>query len=486
MIMELLEELRNLYENQSYEELLKKIESLDPSLKNKPEIIDFYAISLFFTGEHQRALEIMEQLVKEEDNPLYLSHLGFFYYSLGQYSDAFEIFQELIAKDDKNPFYWYNLAATAHRLGLQEQAETALQYAYYLTEQIPDESIKQKISLGVEHAPKIEVKYDVSKKKKSFSPAFEWIQSGILLYRREFYAQALKVFERALSIDPQNVLIHIYLAKSLVMLEEFDKAIQTINKALEQHPHNLLLLELLAYTYERAKRYKDAIETLKRILNTGFRGSILLLNLARNYCFLKQSDHAMNALQELLEKDPKHVEALHLAGVIALNKNDFAKAETFFKNALNVAPDNRNVWLHLGVLQRKKRNYEEAIKIFRQIIEKTDDQRAWFYLAATYGEMGDIERAIESLEVTVKRFPYYAQAWNNLGIYYLQQGKKTEAEHAFQRAAEEGLVSGYSNLILLMIQNKRENDARKMLQTALEKFPHNTKLLKLKNTLQKP
>lgn len=62
------------------------------------------------------------------------------------------------------------------------------------------------------------------------------------------------------------------------------------------------------------------------------------------------------------------------------------------------------------------------------------DAMSWFALGVAYGEMGHIDRAIESNQQALRINPDYASAWYNLGIDYSKLGQTDKVIEAYQQA----------------------------------------------------
>jgi len=75
--------------------------------------------------------------------------------------------------------------------------------------------------------------------------------------------------------------------------------------------------------------------------------------------------------------------------------------------------------------------------------------------------------------------PQYAEAENNLGVVYGQQGKSAEAEKLFRQAVENNpqYAQAFVNLGLILAGQSRFPEANQALQTAVRLEPNNTKAL---------
>jgi tetratricopeptide (TPR) repeat protein/ADP-heptose:LPS heptosyltransferase len=143
---------------------------------------------------------------------------------------------------------------------------------------------------------------------------------------------------------------------------------------------------------------------------------------------------------QILQVEPRHVDALHLLGVLAhqTGRNDLAIAyigKAIAQNA-NRAPFHSN-------------------------------------LGAAYQALGKLSEAEACYRQALQLQPAYAQAHNNLGLALLDQGKLDEAEASFRRAVglKPDYVEAYNNLGSTLHWLGRLGEAVKHYQHALHLDP---------------
>jgi predicted O-linked N-acetylglucosamine transferase (SPINDLY family) len=75
----------------------------------------------------------------------------------------------------------------------------------------------------------------------------------------------------------------------------------------------------------------------------------------------------------VLDADPNHAEALHLAGLIALQRGVPDKAVELLGRAAAIAPDNADCLHNLGVAWASSGRMVDAVAAFRRVIDLADD-----------------------------------------------------------------------------------------------------------------
>ncbi len=87
-------------------------------------------------------------------------------------------------------------------------------------------------------------------------------------------------------------------------------------------------------------------------------------------------------------------------GQVFIGKNEFEKAEEYFEKALLPDSTNADIFVGLGVIEGRRKNYTEAKEYFERAIElKPDSQEAHYNLGLVFKNMGDKEGARRELEI---------------------------------------------------------------------------------------
>ena len=146
---------------------------------------------------------------------------------------------------------------------------------------------------------------------------------------------------------------------------------------------------------------------------------------------------AENIYQQILQIDPRHADALHLSGVVAMQtgRNDLAIKQ--IANAIQVRPNFTeaynnlgNALKNLGRLQDSVLSYQKATELNAQLPE------AHYNLGAALQDLGDLPAALDAYQAALKRRPEYLLALNNMGNVLRDLGRFGEAVSAYQAAIE--------------------------------------------------
>ena len=117
-------------------------------------------------------------------------------------------------------------------------------------------------------------------------------------------------------------------------------------------------------------------------------------------------EEAEKCFLDLLKKEPTNAEAINDLGVIQHAKGNLQEAEDLFLKALAFKKDFLDALLNLADLyQNTKRWGDAAIQLKKCIAVKTQEPNFYNQLGIVYFEMGNIEKARDSLEKSLKINP---------------------------------------------------------------------------------
>jgi eukaryotic-like serine/threonine-protein kinase len=152
--------------------------------------------------------------------------------------------------------------------------------------------------------------------------------------------------------------------------------------------------------------------------------------------------------------------------------NDIPEAEDHYKRALALDPKLAMAWARLGVIYLNGGQAGKAVEYFSKAHELSGDvsERERLYIEGHYyGEVtGDLDKAIETLQVAVQEYPLQLDNYVNLGATYSSAGKPEKGQEAMLKAlalqpdesiALMDVISGYTVV-------DRYDEARKYVATA--------------------
>lgn len=141
-------------------------------------------------------------------------------------------------------------------------------------------------------------------------------------------------------------------------------------------------------------------------------------------------DEAEKAYREVLAQDAHNVDALHFLGVLAFQRNDFARAGELIAQALSRNPANAAAHNNLGNVLKAQGKLDEALRSYVQaLVLDPEYADALCNLAGLYERRGSADKAIG----LYRRAPGHATARANL-----ERLVREEAGRARDLLADEG------------------------------------------------
>ena len=151
----------------------------------------------------------------------------------------------------------------------------------------------------------------------------------------------------------------------------------------------------------------------------------------------------------ILKKQPKHPDANHNMGLLAVAVNKVDESLTFFQTAIEGNPQFVQFWLSYSDALVKLERIDDAKKVLEKAKQKCPKgqahhklgQRANQIKAASYNNIGmtntkegELDLAIDNYKKAIKIKPDYAAPYNNLGMAYFKKGELDLAIDSYKKA----------------------------------------------------
>jgi len=136
--------------------------------------------------------------------------------------------------------------------------------------------------------------------------------------------------------------------------------------------------------------------------------------------------------------DAKYDEGYSLLGKIYNLTGDRVRAIESYNKALELNPDEKELYVFVGSLQASQNRFEDAEKTFKKMVQQfPEDKDAYFYLGKVYVETKQFDEAVKTFEKLLEvRKEAASQVHVELGAIYAVQNKLKEAEHHFREAVK--------------------------------------------------
>lgn len=319
---------------------------------------------------------------------------------------------------------------------------------------------------------------------------------------------ALRMFRRALELDPSNATARVALARSETEKGNYQRSLdlaQPVLAAFKQSPDGLLVLVTnYLKTGKRAAAVEaagdwarlvdvpqdasisfalllveggvvaEAIEILERVEQTSPPSYELAFNLGGAYVLNGDPARALDAYDLALSLKPGSLPALRQAAGIAERQGELERSLSYWMRARKIDADDADILLGFGRVCLKMDLLEDAEPALTRAAALRPDELAYQYtLAAAKVGKRQFEAAQALLESLVEKRPQDPQLQYALGSVLYMQGQLADAAVRLQesvRLQPEQLASHYY-LALIARDQGHDPDAIAILEKLLRRYP---------------
>lgn len=197
---------------------------------------------------------------------------------------------------------------------------------------------------------------------------------------------------------------------------------------------------------------------------------------------INQSDLAIDVFKEALRRDPAFARAHAGLGEAYLDKYEFTKdpewirkARESCERALNLRAGTIEARTVLGNIARIEGRYDEAASILRDVVARDPrNWEAWIRLARSYEGKRALTEAESAYRKALEIQPSYPGGYQNIGVFYYNQGRYDEAVRSFTRASElaPDNYKALNNLAAVFLQQGRFGETEQTLRRSLQLKPN--------------
>src|SRR5262244_2132206 len=300
-------------------------------------------------------------------------------------------------------------------------------------------------------------------------------QLGLMYHQLGEYAQAFRFLLKAQELTPDDSDVRLKLGGIYLLGGKLDEARQEAAAVLSKEPNNVDALALLADTSTTPEQVDATIKRVEEALATV--GDRAKPHLALGTLYLRKQDpaRAERAFQDAVAREPKSVEAHSLLGSLYLLKRDTAQAEREFKTAADLAPIGSPARLRLADFSLSVQKPDEAKRLLAEMTQKAPDfLPAWRRLAQIELEEGKYDASLKTLQALLKKNPSDLEGQFLLGRVHLVKRETNEAIQDFQKVLklEPRHAPAHYQLALAQLQAGNIQQAKSELKEATSIAPN--------------
>ena len=183
-------------------------------------------------------------------------------------------------------------------------------------------------------------------------------------------AAAMGMLDTVLKEDPKVIDAWFTLGNMAERLNRHDQAVRYFQKALALKPDDEEAIINLAKAYQKLGRDQDALVGYRRFLQIDPKSSQVHYEIAQILLDRHDNDGAATELQQALALEPKMAAARNALGVVALSRGDLTAAESEIRKAIAMKPDVRLAHFNLALVAEQRQDlataqaeYEEELRL---------------------------------------------------------------------------------------------------------------------------
>lgn len=216
------------------------------------------------------------------------------------------------------------------------------------------------------------------------------------------YAAALPLYQKLAEVLPDLADVHCNMGAVLDALGRREEAMQTLRHALVSDPMHALSRRNLAGMLEQAGEYGEAVEHYR----------------------------------EAVYLEPERLESVRGLGCALNLAGAHEEARDVLQRALKLAPEDAAAHFYLGNALTALNDHTAALHHMKVAYRLTGNTRAGCNMANLLIDIGELDRAEETLRAVLAAEATYAPAWNSLGGILLRRKDLVGAHRALSKALE--------------------------------------------------
>jgi tetratricopeptide (TPR) repeat protein len=421
-------------------------------LKDDPNDNDARGLAATFMlekGDVTKALTELQAVVTQSPtNPVAQFNLGRVHATRGEWEQARQLFQKAI---DLRPDYLLARLALAQLEVSQRDFDAGLKSAQQVLSIRPQQQHRAAHFIGGSHGPE-EVwesrqLLDAMLKANPSAPD-ALFQLGVVDLAESKYKDAADSFRRSYELNPANSRGLMGMVETEMAQHHPDQAMQLLQTESAKAPNRMDLVLALGNTAVRAGQYDLAISYFQKVAASLPKGSKaqgdIFLRIGETYRRKGDLANSIVALQKAREILPENGVVLSTLGLVLDTAGRWSEARQVYEVVLKIDPNNgvalNNLAFllteHGGDLNDALTKAQRAKQLLPDLSE-VSDTLGWIYLKKNL-----TDNAIDIFKDLVNKVPAQAVFRYHLGMAYSQKGDKTRALKELQDALKYNPTKG--------------------------------------------
>ena len=342
----------------------KPVEEVAPP---QPETCEQYLAKFIENRDFSGAATLIDFIVNELGQPLtteYALWKGYSLFHLGQYSDAIDVYEELIKNDPDDILLNLYISSCYYYIGEYEEAK---KYA----EKGPSSDFRTRLIFHIAHKTN-----DDQELFQAHSQLVGTLENQLSLaaihYMRTHYQDAIDIYQRLIMQHQDFLALYVYIAMCQYKLDRFDESNESVDQYLGVNSDSAVALNLKSCDYLKLFG-PDVAESqllqIKKFSSSSYEFIDALIK--HNLCVFHNGTDGFTELTPLVNVLP---EARYNLCILYMRENNPTEAFNLINENFQIIDINESVlkaivYLAIGQLTNDNGPIEEANAIFKEVGE---------------------------------------------------------------------------------------------------------------------
>lgn len=265
--------------------------------------------------------------------------------------------------------------------------------------------------------------------------AGDWVKDGVVKFERGQYVEAIRCFERAITIEPTHAKAWYNKGYALSKMERDEDAVKCFEKALSLDSKHYKAWNYRGEAQQNLGLYEEAIESFNQALSLNSTTSWIWSNKGLAFTYLGDNKEALRCYDNALKLDGKDTQTLYYRSNALFHMGRYEDALRNLDTVLNIEQNNALAWNEKGLCLHNLGRYDEAIVCYSKAIEHNNNfPSAWNNMCATLIDLSRLEDALRCVEKALDLDNNNAFSWNLMGIIHCTLGRHDEAIRCYNRS----------------------------------------------------
>jgi len=267
---------------------------------------------------------------------------------------------------------------------------------------------------------------DVARKSPHKARAYN--NRGLANYYQNHMPEALRDFNKALVLKPDNFTAYINRGFLFYNQGNFTQALADDNKAIAINPQEAQAYNNRGLVYYSEGNWAQSVIDYNHAvkINPGYGDAYYNRGIADS--LQGHLNQALSDYSKAIESSPGHSPAYYNRGLLWAQLGDDHPAILDFSQAINIDPGNAEVYLNRGMAFARQSDYVDAISDYNKALKiNPGNAQAFNNRGLAYLLQGNPSLALADYTQAVRLNPHYAQAYLNLASFYYQSKQYAQA-----------------------------------------------------------